>query len=390
MSIIHDKNVQAALEEIFVTAFGMGSFDGNDGKEIKFLFSWPPEILNDEDYQNPWSSSNPKGLMSSVENISTLVDPIPAWNKSFLPSGSRIEEVYQIYILSARTASDASSATKKSLGKMPTKSFGIVSNGISPDSIGQPIIKPIDFGEANTDIIDAIEQIGTMTDEGRENERTVSLEIANRIVENKTGKIQAINISDLQQKLSGIQLNIKKFDMNLGTTELTSSASIVKSMPCSSSVVDSVISMANQLFSNTKKASLNNPSIVYHPSSIIPSNFASDDDADGWASMNTEVKDENSNNVKISLKYTRADIIRPWLVNSILNLYGWKVDGINSGFLSNGDTQANDGIFALVPLSLILCRDFEITGQNGDSFSAKGLQIVCRCCKVNPKLPPCD
>lgn len=390
MSIIHDKKVQAELEEIFVSAFGMGSFDGTDGKDIKFLFSWPPEILNDEDYQNPWSSSNPKGLMSSVENISTLVDPIPAWNKSFLPSGSRIEEVYQIYILSARTASAESSASKKLLREAPIKSLGQASNGISTDSPGQPIIKQMNFGAANTDIIDAIEPIGTMTDEDRENERALSLEIANRIVENKTGKIQAINISDLQQKLSGIQLNIKNFDINLETTEIASSASIVKSMPCSSSVVDSVISMANQLFSNTRKASLNNPSIIYHPSSIIPSNFASDEDAGDWASMNTEVKDENSNDVKISLKYTRADIVRPWLVNSILNLYGWKVDGINSGFLSNGDTQSNNGIFPFYPLSLILCRDLEITGQGGDSFSAKGLQIICRCCKVNPKLPPCD
>ncbi len=368
MSIITDKNVQKELAELFISAFSQGSFAGTSGEDMKFIFSWPPEVLTDSDYINPWSASNPGGSMSSVENISTLVNPIPSCLDTYFPSGNTVEEVYGNIILLANPVFEEPDSNSIQEFTHTTNSVQIQKNKIQSPKI------------LLYNLID--------NPEDRNTERILSLKIAQQIIGGKQQQKGSPDLEDTQRKLTVIKEKLNfQTEHTLPIKQMSILPQLKKTDTNESSIVARVLNKANELFENTKVASLNNPKIIYHPSSVIPTNFALVSEAEGWGDVNTTIKDQKDQDVQISMKYTRADIIRPWFVSHLLWMNGWIIQGQQSGWLSTGDKNNNNGLFPLLTVSFILCRDLKIKGQY-ESYKATGLQIISRCCKVTPKMAP--
>jgi len=367
MSIIIDKNIQKELEGLFTSAFSQGSFAGTSGEDMKFIFSWPPEILTDSDYINPWSASNPGGSMSSVENISMLVDPIPSCHDTYFPSGNSIEEVYGNIILLANPVFEEQDS-----------------------SFVQNIINTTDSGQIKKDFQSPKNLFYNMINKYEDSniERILSLKIAQQIISSEKQKKVSLDLEGTKSKLTAVK---EKLNLQAEQTLPILKRSILPQLKMTKenegSIVTRTLSTANKLFESYVVASLNNPKITYHPSIVIPTNFALVSEAEEWGDIDTTIKDENNQDVHISMKYTRADIIRPWFMNSLLWMNGWSIQGQQSGWLSTGNNNNNNGLFPLLTVSFILCRDMEITGQH-ESYKADGLQIISRCCKVTPKMAP--
>jgi hypothetical protein len=67
--------------------------------------------------------------------------------------------------------------------------------------------------------------------------------------------------------------------------------------------------------------------------------------------------------IQISFRFARVEIRRPWLDPSLLSLGGWSMPGRPRHSLSTGTLQDNPGIFSLLPSSMIVVRDLQVSAQ---------------------------
>ncbi|GAB3646514.1 hypothetical protein GCM10028791_06860 [Echinicola sediminis] len=387
MALFEDPVIQKKLENLFVSGFSQGSFGGVEGKNIQFLFSWPPETLDDSQYANPWTANHPNGLMSSTENISRLVNPIPLFSKNFTPSSNSIEDVYGDLILSARPLDSSLEMVSASERRVsPFHTLQENDKELAKNSIQKKI-------NDKKDLLLSRERESLL-----ELERKLSLDMAAKIISGNPASTipesMKASLSDIRKKLSArhekavsrtYTARIRQHPKikNKSTNLFLEESSNGDTVP----LIVKVLHNANTLFGTTSVSSVNNPSTSYHPSYLTPYNFADKDMVKNWPVMDTVLKDSHQNNVKVSFSYTRADITRPWLLGYLLSMNGWAINGQSPGWLSNGNKDQNPGIFPLLPVSLLLCRNMKIIGSS-TSYVVNGLQVIARCCQLTPKMAP--
>ncbi len=344
--IIRDANIQRALKALLSDGFISESFMGVSGSQLKYQFSWPPETLEESQYINPWAINNPKGSMSSIENISSLVNTVPLWSDNYYPSNNMVENIYRYLILPAQPVLKTKRAVANSL-----------SNEILSDKEFEEIKKIVPEMKADN------------------TEREKSIEKARDKIKELTSAGN-IDIKQIEKMEEDIQKALSKRRLKSGTQDSPV-------LP-----IEKILLYANQLVLKLEKGSIGSPLITYCPSNVLPLNFASPSDIETtWAYTIFTCNTEENIPVDISLRFTRADIERPWMVDYLFNLKGWTIPGQEAGCLSDGSTINNRGIFPLLTLSLILCRDFTISHKEEILFKASGLQILARCSKVVPFAP---
>lgn len=345
--IIKDSNVQRALRALLIDGFITQSFMGTAGDQLKYLFSWPPDVLEESQYANPWSVNNPDGSQMAIENISSLVDPIPMWSDNYFPSNNTVESVYRNLILPAQPVRSTKTAVSNGSadGMLSDEEFEKIKNQL-------PEMKPDD-----SERIKSVE---------RAKEKIKSLTISGIVGTKQIEQIETEN-EDLVKRGK-----LKLYTSGGGTT-----------LP-----VERVLLYANSLVARLEKSGVNNPMLTYCPSNILSLHFASPADvSSNWADTSFTCMSEDNEQVDISLKFTRADIERPWIVDYLFSMRGWTIPGQSPGWLSNGSSMNNTGLFPLLTLSFILCRDFSIRAKNQTLFQMNGLQILARCCKLMPAMP---
>jgi len=67
--------------------------------------------------------------------------------------------------------------------------------------------------------------------------------------------------------------------------------------------------------------------------------------------------------IRVRFKFARVNIRRPWVDTSLFSLGGWALAGRRRNSLSTGSLTGNTGIFPLVPNSIIIARDLEISAS---------------------------
>lgn len=385
MSIFNDTFFQKQLENLLISGFSQGSFNGTSGNDIQFLFSWPPEILNAKEYNNPWTANNPNGLMSSTENISRLVNPIPFISNQFTPSANTVEDVYGNLILSASIThqSDNSDSIKPEVSQNFSSFQG-------NSDISSTAVKP-----KTTNIKDKL-NLFQEREAIIELERKISIEIAQKIISGnpskKTIQSNQTALQSLVKQLSPIheEASARFLAGSINQINPSQNPSLLKENNLSNpdlSIVGKSFYNAKNQFETTYLSSTINPKSTYHPSYVIPNNFADEVAAKEWPVLSTILKDSKQQDIKVSFSYTRADISRPWFMGYLMSMGGWTLDGQSPGWLSNGSKINNPGIFPLLTLSLLVCRNMRITGPNSN-YEADGLQIIARCCQITPKMAP--
>ncbi|MEH1836187.1 MAG: hypothetical protein V7L29_30065 [Nostoc sp.] len=144
---------------------------------------------------------------------------------------------------------------------------------------------------------------------------------------------------------------------------------------------------ARRLFETSSLASLRDPAIKYHPSYTIPDNWVEQNASGSWPSVVQPIQVDNSS-VNLSLKYLSVSIIRPWLMISLFDLPNWTLPS-EPGSLSNGNTDNNQGSFALLPVSMLVVRDIMAVDASGKTlYQDQRLQTLAFINKVIPFSPP--
>jgi hypothetical protein len=150
--------------------------------------------------------------------------------------------------------------------------------------------------------------------------------------------------------------------------------------------VASAFHEAKGIYARSALASVLNPGIQYHPSYLSPADWVSET-FQGWAAIDTVVPG-TAPAIRLTLKFARLEIIRPWFMPSLFNLGGWKTDQ-GPGSLSTGSLEENPGIFPLLPTVALVTRDIVAETTGGEPvFQSPGLQILAWIARVVPYSPP--
>jgi hypothetical protein len=83
-----------------------------------------------------------------------------------------------------------------------------------------------------------------------------------------------------------------------------------------------------------------------------------------------------SSGLRATLQMMQIGIKRPWFDPLVMRLPGWSLEGIPSGFFSNGKPDGDPGLCPLVPTSAIAVRNVRITGSWTDADRAAAGKAV--------------
>lgn len=410
---------------------------GNGRSDTFITIIWPGQEIDEKQYGNAWSPQNPSGSQDAVENITMLTDAIPNLTPLYEWSGNSVENLYS-QILNASPLLPP--APSKGGGDRDSAARRVLSSN-SPGDEAAPAA--VDTSAFLNEMGDRTE-VSTATAAGRPVKlisvsddvfKEAELQAAySDAAASLTAKRMQFNLADPAQAQQwaavapGYEAAVKTawdaLERHNQQAELETSVRVSISVepeassPKSSNEV--LLSSSNEdggddappnpitqaffkarsVFEGSRLASAKNPRLSYHPTYVTPANFADPEAAKLWPSIQitpTQIRGgSGAANSQVSFKFTRVNIIRPWLALSLLKLNGWGVQGMGPGYLSNGLSADNDGTFALLPTAMIVVRDLSITpvGTNAadaDSYSlltSKGLQILAWINKVVPYSPP--
>lgn len=384
MSInLSDRAISEAIYDAILAAYTQPPLPGlppaHQPNATFIAYVWPGDPLVEADYDNPWTPDNDSGSTFAAENISTLVNKIPALSHAYTSNGEHITDVYELIL---QASSVATAGTVTALDQMEKPVFDL---------------KAVGRVEADVPQGSGIGKIAAMSPDD------LRLQELRRQYANASANL----IAHRMQDLDGDPAAKEKDTAELEATVLSAWQAVSKGGPLAapkrslasagtfSDPVAWVLSNANRLYTKTTLSSVLNPQLTYHPSYVRPYTFANRQTSAGWPfmpSIKVTTTGDASKDVSISFRFCRVDIDRPWLLMNLLQMRGWKIEGQPAGSLSNGNADDNPGYFPLLPEYFVVARDMVIAGVGDDKatvyYRADGLHILAWISTVVPFIPP--
>jgi hypothetical protein len=75
--------------------------------------------------------------------------------------------------------------------------------------------------------------------------------------------------------------------------------------------------------------------------------------------------DPDTQILSASFRYLEVTITRPWFDFTVFRMGGWVLQGEPAGLYSTGDTESNDGLLPLIPVTMILGINAQVTARLG-------------------------
>jgi hypothetical protein len=348
---------------------------------------WPGQLIEESEYGNAWSPTSPTGKMAATENLSILVDPIPNISDWYSKSGRKVEEMYSFML-----NSDVAVVEYKGLLNKPQmKAEMSFESSELPSKVESELaqLKTVEVLLSDHSKVQTI----YMTPEAINKKNleiahsnAAAAALAHRLawekVQSKTASRARMTQIKPNQKLE--EIKFKAWD----DLQIASSTPLkLTTNTNSSGSIRRAFNIANLTFERSVVGSVRNPGISYHPSYTSPENWVSLGAIDNWPLLTMPVADTDSA-VDLTIRFSRIDINRPWMVASLLDLDGWK-NSQGPGSFSTGSFTQNNGTFALLPQSMIVARDIVAkTSTGGVEYSSLGLQVLAYISKLNPYAPP--
>jgi len=354
-------------------------------EEIVMGRIWPSQMIDEKQYGNAWSPTNPNGIMAATENLSILVDPIPNISDSYSKSGRKVENMYEFMLNGAEA--DLSS---KENSRSKTNSKRVIETDALLHNVKSELEerKEVEVTLPNNSKIQTL----SMTPESIKKKH---LEITHSNAAAAALAFQLANKKTQSNSRSKTIENIEKPTLVLKETtrKAWNELKKVDTIPLSSNQDSKTISSvhnsfheASLIFERSTLASVSNPGIAYHPSYTSPENWVDPSAKGTWPLLTIPVADTNPP-VNLTITFSRVDITRPWLVCSLFELEGWKTPQ-GAGSLSNGKITNNNGNFSLIPQSMIVARDIVARTSTETVYRATGLQVLAYISKLVPYSPP--
>lgn len=115
--------------------------------------------------------------------------------------------------------------------------------------------------------------------------------------------------------------------------------------------------------------------------------FISSDDKVEKKQLDSKSKVNN-----ISMKYLQVSLSRDWYSDILFRISGWKLSGQDKGFCSSGNLKENNGVFPIIPSSIILGCEVRVDADWSNSDKKrievslkKGEQISLDNLVIHPK-----
>jgi len=385
--------IQNTIFDTVLAAYAVKSDDPSSSpyqnQEVVVGRIWPGQIIDETQYGNAWSPTNPKGVMAATENLSILVDPIPNMNEWYSKSGRRVEEMYEFMIKSAKTVL-SSIEEHGLLSNTQTRSIKSIDTNALPHNVKselteQKIVEAYLPDKSNIQTLfmtpEAIKkkhlEIAHSNAAAAAVAYRLAYEKAHTNVRSMTRGSQIKSDSQLEEIKRKAWDELRK----VGSGPLSRAQALYTPNSINNSFYE-----ANLIFSRSTLASVRNPGIAYHPTYTSPENWVDPSAKESWPLLTIPVADTNPA-VELTITFSRIDIIQPWLMASLFELDGWTNDQ-GPGSFSTGKLMENDGSFSLLPQSMIVARDILARTFTGTVYRSSGLQVLAYISKLVPYAPP--
>lgn len=389
-------NQEMMLQSLYDSIFGVfthtppGGEAGSEADKTFLSLNWPGMPIDMALFGNPWSPNNTEGSMAAIEAFSTLVNKIPTMNPVYSASEKTISQIHEMVVNATVIPPDPDPALKAKYEE--AKKYLTMDKTDYDDDTGAKIVTEGDslvyakYKKKKQDYLKASTLFLT---------EYLKYDMAKPEDQRKWSIIGPNLQSSLDTAYEDwVLANKTKVEDNLATIAQSSE-----------NQVGQVFLNARNNFNKIQLGSVNNPGQKFHPSYAIPSTWFTSGTGETWTAMTIssestklnehsdftkygssvsaswglwsasggfdkseshEHMDETTSNLKISFKYARVEIDRPWFNGMLYNLGGWKLNaagGVHS--LSDGTKGQKNKTFSLLPTAFIAIRDLEITADWG-------------------------
>jgi hypothetical protein len=392
MSINQDAMLQAIYDTLFsaftsppAQAAGQGA---SQADQTYLTLEWPGLQIDVSQFANPWSPQNKDGSTEATENLSFLVDKTQSLNPISAQNGQTVSNIYKSVVNAnvvpppvdpaAQTQYDAAVAF-------------LQADGTDYDDASKPITVKVDS------------PVYTNYKRKKKAYDNAVIALMSNYFQYDPSKPDEARKWSLIGPTFVDAVNTAWDDMaNAQKTKIEDNLAILSQS--SNNQVGVVFNDAKAQFNILRRASLTNPGLNYWASYASPANWYASSAADDWtdvtidsgslhssshsdySSISTggsaswglwsvggsfskqdshESMHQETNSLKVSFKFARVDITRPWLNFLLFSMNGWNLgDAYPPSGLSNG--TKNQGLnmpFPLLPTSFIAVRDLKITAN---------------------------
>ncbi|MEA4916324.1 hypothetical protein [Proteiniphilum sp.] len=370
----------------------------SQNQNVYLSLNWPGQALDIASFANPQSPTNPTGDVKSLQNFSTMVDKLFSINPITAENGYTLSQgIYPLTLKAQVTPPPVDEYAKKRY----EEAFNYLhTDGTDFDGDGKPIPVKVD----------------------------------SPVYANYKRKMEAYNtaLNSLLMVYFGIDLKdpagqrqwslmgpgyISKVNSAYQDWVNAQKSRVEDMLAVESQYINNqvglVFSNANVQYENYARADVFDPTKKYWPAYAIPANWFAPAAADTWTSVTLDSKTLKTNehsdfskitaggdarwglwhvggsfdkedshvsmnkqttNIKVSFKFTRVQINRPWYNHLLYSVRGWSLgNSYGKGGLSNGTrNQPLNTPFPMLPTGFIAVRDLAISAD----FSKEEAEMI--------------
>jgi len=392
MPIDQAKMLQSLYDSLFGVFTGTppGGVAGSEADKTVLILNWPGQAIDMQTFANPWSPVNPGGNQLALEACSNLVNPIPRLSVGYAASGKLISDIMKLVVNAQIVPPPQSDAAKKAYEA--AKAFLTAMVDGYDDSTGAPIKT-----EGDSPVYANYKR-----------KRQAYLDASTSFLTNFL--TYDMSKPDDQRKWAILGPNLQaKVD---GAMNDWMAAQKTKTEDQIATMAQSAVNQVGQLFQDARnnftqitRSKVANPTERYNPSFARPAAWFAAGNADTWTDMTVssqetrvqehsdftkmgasaeaswglwsgsgefgkedghESMSKETSDLKISCKYTRVEIDRPWFNQLLFDVGGWNIgEAGGPGSISNGTKIQSGTMMPIVPVAFIAIRNLKIEAKWG-------------------------
>lgn len=388
------------LQSLYDSLFGVftgtppGGVPGSEADRTVLMLNWPGQAIDLQTFANPWSPANPGGNQQALETFSDLVNPIPRLSVGYASSGKKVSEIMEL-VVNAQVVpppQDTPQAIAAKKAYDAAKAFLTAMVDGYDDSTGAPIKT-----EGDSPVYANYKR-----------KRQAYLDASTSFLTNFL--TYDMSKPEDQRKWSILGPNLQtKVDAAMKDWMAAQKTKVEDQL---ATMAQSAVNQVGQLFEAARnnftqitRSKVGNPTERYNPSFARPAAWFAPGAADTWTEMTvsseeTKVQEHSdftkmgasaeaswglwsgggefakenghesmskeTSDLKISCKYTRVEIDRPWFNQLLFEVGGWNIgEAGGPGSISNGTKVQSGTMMPIVPVAFIAVRNLKIAAKWG-------------------------
>ena len=399
MAVNETQIMQAIYDNLFA-AFtsppqGFNGAAVSQKDKTYLTLNWPGQQIDVAQFANPWSPNNSTGSTTATELFARLVDDNQSIYPVASPNGNRLSQVYESVVNAQVVPPVASPQAKAAYDK----AFAfLTANGTDYDDNGKPITVKVDsavYGNYKRKLLAYNNALVALM------ANYFQYDLTKPEDQRKWSLLGPTFQSAAQSALNDLQ--------NAQQTKVEDALAVLSQS--STNQVGQAFKQARDQFNMMKRAGVADPTSNWWPSYAQPANWFAANAAAAWTNITVDSKSlkteehsdfskstagvqaswglwsaggsfskedehtsmaKDTSSLKVSFKFARITIDRPWLNFLLFGLGGWSMgEAFAPGSISNGTREQPSGdTMPMLSTSFIAVRDVQITAEWGHEDSS--------------------